>query len=121
MVTHMQSTIADCIGAAGGTPASLPDLLHLPLVEPIIRGAMAVQDDAPPPGYYIHEVGGAPMGMREETSVVDRYNRLWRCRNVLVVDGACWPSSGWQAPTLTMMAITRRACQHALSPGSDCG
>ena len=121
MVTHMQSTIADCIGTAGGTPASLQDLLHLPLIEPVIRGAMAVQEDAPPPGYYIHEVGGAPMGMREETSVVDRYNRLWRCRNVLVVDGACWPSSGWQSPTLTMMAITRRACQHALSPGSDCG
>ena len=121
MVTHMQTTIADCIEAAGGTAASLPELLHFPLVEPVVRGAIALQEDAPPPGYYIHEVGGAPMGLREETSVVDRYNRLWRCRNVLVVDGACWPSSGWQSPTLTMMAITRRACQHALSPGSDCG
>ena len=121
MVTHMQDTIRDCIDIAGGTPASLADLLHLPFVEPVVRGAIAVQEDAPPPGYYIHEVGGAPMGLREETSVVDSCNRLWRCRNVLVVDGACWPSSGWQSPTLTMMAITRRACLEALRPASDCG
>ncbi|MBL6801063.1 MAG: GMC oxidoreductase, partial [Synechococcus sp. BS307-5m-G37] len=121
MVTHMQNTIRDCIDIAGGTPASLADLLHLPFVEPVVRGAIAVQEDAPPPGYYIHEVGGAPMGLREETSVVDSCNRLWRCRNVLVVDGACWPSSGWQSPTLTMMAITRRACLEALRPASDCG
>ena len=121
MVTHMQDTILDCIGVAGGTPASLPDLLHLPFVEPFVRDALAVQDDAPPPGYYIHEVGGAPMGLCEDTSVVDPYNRLWRCRNVLVVDGACWPSSGWQSPTLTMMAVTRRACLEALKPASDCG
>ena len=119
MVTHMQGTIEDCIGVAGGTPASLPDLIHLPFVEPLIRGAIAVQEDSPPPGYYIHEVGGAPMGHSEQTSVVDAYNRLWRCRNVLVVDGACWPSSGWQSPTLTMMAITRRACLEALKPA--CG
>ena len=39
--------------------------------------------------------------------------------NVLVVDGACWPSSGWQSPTLTMMAITRRACLAAVMPGND--
>lgn len=121
MVTHMQNTIRDCIDIAGGTSASLADLLHLPFVEPVVRGAIAVQEDAPPPGYYIHEVGGAPMGLREETSVVDSCNRLWRCRNVLVVDGACWPSSGWQSPTLTMMAITRRACLEALRPASDCG
>ncbi|HJL68562.1 MAG TPA: GMC oxidoreductase, partial [Prochlorococcaceae cyanobacterium Gl_MAG_24] len=55
------------------------------------------------------------MGESEECSVLDRWNRLWRCPNVLVVDGACWPTSAWQSPTLTMMAITRRACLEALS------
>ena len=118
MVRDMQRTIQDCIAVAGGTAASLPDLVHLPLVEPIVRSAAAVQKDAPPPGYYIHEVGGAAMGNHEDTSVVDRWNRLWRCPNVLVVDGACWPSSGWQSPTLTMMGITRRACQDAVRPAS---
>ena len=38
---------------------------------------------------------------------------------VLVVDGACWPSSGWQSPTLTMMAIARRACLEAVKPRND--
>ena len=118
MVRDMQSTIQDCIAVTGGTAASLADLVHLPLVEPIVRGAAAVQDEAPPPGYYIHEVGGAAMGDHEDASVVDRWNRLWRCPNVLVVDGACWPSSGWQSPTLTMMAITRRACLQAVRPGN---
>ena len=116
MVRDMQRTIQDCIAVAGGTAASLADLVHLPLIEPIVRSAAAVQDDAPPPGYYIHEVGGAAMGHHENTSVVDRWNRLWRCPNVLVVDGACWPTSAWQSPTLTMMAISRRATRLALRP-----
>ena len=30
--------------------------------------------------------------------------------DVLVTDGACWPTSGWQPPTLTIMAVTARAC-----------
>ncbi len=119
MVQDMQNTIEDCINVAGGASTSLADQLHLPLVKPLVGKALAAQEDAPPPGYYIHEVGGAPMGKSEEHSVVDRWNRLWRCPNVLVVDGACWPSSGWQSPTLTMMAITRRACLAAVTPGSD--
>ena len=57
-----------------------------------------------------HEVGGAAMGFSEEESVVNKSNQLWRCKNVLVLDGACWPTSSWQSPTLTMMAISRRAC-----------
>ena len=118
MVQHMQSTIQDCIHVAGGLSTSLADQVHLPLVKPLVAKALAAQEDAPPPGYYIHEVGGAAMGANEEHSVVDRWNRLWRCPNVLVVDGACWPSSGWQSPTLTMMAITRRACLAAVTPGN---
>ena len=55
------------------------------------------------------------MGKQASESVVDPDNRLWGCRNVLVVDGACWPTSAWQSPTLTMMAIARRACSRALS------
>ena len=61
-------------------------------------------------GDYIHEVGGAPMGLNEEKSGVDKFNRWWRCKNVLVLDGACWPTSSWQCATLTMMALSRRAC-----------
>ena len=80
----------------------------------LFDNAIAFNEEAPPPGYYIHEVGGAAMGTNENNSVVDNWNRLWRCKNVLVVDGACWTTSGWQSPTLTMMAITRRACLEAI-------
>jgi len=119
MVRHMRQTMGDAVAAAGGTLLPLTDLVKAPLIEPLLRRSAALGDGAAPPGYYIHEVGGAGMSAGENEGVVDRWNRLWRCRNVLVVDGACWPSSGWQSPTLTMMAITRRACQRAIRPGSD--
>tara|TARA_B100002051_G_C16743959_1_gene646213 strand:- start:3032 stop:4675 length:1644 start_codon:yes stop_codon:yes gene_type:complete len=115
MTAHMRRTIAACIQAAGGQAQPIQDLFRLPLIEPFLKGAVALSDQAAPPGYYIHELGGAPMGNCEQTSVVDERNRLWRVRNVLVVDGACWPTSAWQSPTLTMMAVTRRACLTAVN------
>ena len=115
MVTHMRASIKACIDAAGGEAQPIKDLFHLPFVEPFLDGAVALSDGAAPPGYYIHEVGGAAMGSNETSSVLDSFNRLWRVPNVLVVDGACWPSSAWQSPTLTMMALSRRACLLALS------
>ena len=69
----------------------------------------------PPPGAFVHEVGGARMGSDPSASVVDSRNRCWGVPNVLVTDGACWPTSGWQSPTLTIMAITSRACDLAVS------
>jgi choline dehydrogenase-like flavoprotein len=33
-------------------------------------------------------------------------------KNVFVTDGACFVSQGCQNPTLTMMAITARACDY---------
>ena len=65
---------------------------------------------APPPGAAVHEVGGARMGDDPRASVVDARNRCWGMPNVLVTDGACWPTSGWQPPTLTILALTARAC-----------
>ena len=118
MVQHMQKTMQSAITAAGGVLRPLQDLIHMPFIEPLVTSSAATSDQAPPPGYYIHEVGGAAMGDHEDNSVVDRFNRLWRCSNVLVVDGACWPTSAWQSPTLTMMAITRRACQEAVRTGN---
>ena len=115
MVRHMRVSIQACIDAAGGEAKSIKELFYLPLVEPFLDGAVALSDGAAPPGYYIHEVGGAAMGSSETNSVVDSFNRLWRAPNVLIVDGACWPTSAWQSPTLTMMALTRRACLVALS------
>jgi choline dehydrogenase-like flavoprotein len=116
MVNHMHSMMAEAIALGGGEIQALTDLIKMPLIEPMIANMEAMKTGAPPPGYYVHELGGAPMGNDENNSVVDPWNRLWRCPNVLVVDGSCWASSAWQSPTLTMMAITRRACLQAVRP-----
>ena len=110
MAKHMEYTIGKSITAANGEMKNINELTNIPLGSLLTKNLIAFSDSPPPPGYYIHEVGGAPMGVDEENSVVDKFNRLWRCKNVLVLDGACWPTSSWQSPTLTMMALSRRAC-----------
>ncbi|MGH9389078.1 MAG: GMC oxidoreductase, partial [Vicinamibacteria bacterium] len=64
------------------------------------------------PGSAIHEIGGAGMGHDSGTSVLDRFGRCWDAPNVLVTDGACFPSGCSQNVTLTVMALTVRACDH---------
>ncbi len=113
MVAHMQQRMEAVVAAAGGRIRPIEDLFVLPLVEPLVRHSLAVRPEPPPPGYYIHELGGARMAARAEAGVVDPWNRCWGADNVLVTDGSCWPSAGWQSPTLTEMAITWRACEAA--------
>lgn len=67
------------------------------------------------PGSAIHEVGGARMGTDPETSIVDQNNQCWQAKGLYVTDGACFPSIGLQNPTLTIMALTARATNHARS------
>jgi choline dehydrogenase-like flavoprotein len=113
MVAHMHARMQEVVAAAGGTIRPIEDLFRLPLLEPLVRRSPAVRPEAPPPGYYIHELGGARMSARAEDGVVDPWNRCWGASNVLVTDGACWPTAGWQSPTLTEMAVTWRACEAA--------
>tara|TARA_Y100001968_G_scaffold224731_1_gene207439 strand:- start:80 stop:1723 length:1644 start_codon:yes stop_codon:yes gene_type:complete len=115
MVTEMSRMIELIINSGKGTIIPANEILQIPFTKQILNKSVAIKNDAPPPGYYIHEVGGAPMGNNKEKSVVDKWNRLWECSNVLIVDGACWPTSSWQSPTLTMMAIAKRACEKAIS------
>ncbi len=65
-----------------------------------------------PPGFCIHEVGTARMGSDAKTSILNKWNQAWDAKNVFVTDGACYASIGCQNPTLTMMAITARACDY---------
>jgi choline dehydrogenase-like flavoprotein len=113
MVAHMHGRMEAVVSAAGGQVAPIEELFVLPLLEPWIRSSLAVGQGPPPPGYYIHELGGAPMAERPERGVVNAFNQCWTAPEVLVVDGACWPAAGWQSPTLTEMAITWRACAAA--------
>lgn len=66
------------------------------------------------PGSAVHEVGGARMGADPETSVVDPHNQCWDAKGLYVTDGAAFPSIGIQNPTLTILALTARACDHAI-------
>lgn len=67
-----------------------------------------------PPGLAVHECGTARMGNDPRTSVLDQNNQCWDAKGLYVTDGASFPSQGSQNPTLTIMALTARACNHAL-------
>jgi len=66
------------------------------------------------PGLGIHEMGTARMGRSAKTSVLNSTNQVWDCPNVFVTDGACMTSAGCQNPSLTYMALTARAADHAV-------
>jgi choline dehydrogenase-like flavoprotein len=68
-----------------------------------------------PPGMTMHECGTARMGLDPSTSVLDPHNQCWEARGLYVTDAACFPSQGTQNPTLTILALTARACDHALT------
>ncbi|RCT53999.1 GMC oxidoreductase [Winogradskyella sp. KYW1333] len=65
------------------------------------------------PGLGIHEMGTARMGRDPKTSVLNKYNQVHSVKNVFVTDGAAMTSAGCQNPSLTYMALTARAAEHA--------
>ena len=65
-------------------------------------------------GDGIHEMGTARMGNDPKTSVLNKWNQVWDAPNVFVTDGACMTSSACQNPSLTYMALTARAANHAV-------
>jgi choline dehydrogenase-like flavoprotein len=58
-------------------------------------------------------MGGAPMGKDPKTSILNEYNQVHEVKNVFVTDGACMSSAACQNPSLTYMALTARAVDHA--------
>ena len=67
-----------------------------------------------PPGLCIHEMGTARMGRDPKTSVLNAYNQCHDVPNLFVTDGAAMASSACQNPSITYMALTARACDHAV-------
>jgi choline dehydrogenase-like flavoprotein len=67
------------------------------------------------PGGSIHEMGTARMGRDPRTSVLNAHNQVWEAPNVYVTDGACMTSSSCVNPSLTYMALTARAADHAVN------
>lgn len=66
------------------------------------------------PGRGIHEMGTARMGRDPKTSVLNKWNQIWDAPNVFVTDGSFMTSGGCQNPSLTYMAFTARAADHAV-------
>ncbi|ROQ17996.1 choline dehydrogenase-like flavoprotein [Marinimicrobium koreense] len=67
------------------------------------------------PGMGIHEMGTARMGRDPKTSVLNAHNQVWDAPNVYVTDGACMTSASCVNPSLTYMALTARAVDHAVN------
>ena len=97
---HMQKTFTDIIEAMGGRVKSAPQT----------DGAKAIS----PGGSIIHEVGGAIMGERSQTSVTNRWGQTWDVKNLFVTDGAVFASNADKNPTLTIMALAWRSADHIL-------
>lgn len=95
MRKHMQDSAAEMLEAAGFKDVNTYDAESYP-------------------GLGIHEMGTARMGNDPKTSVLNKWNQVWDAPNVFVTDGACMTSAGCQNPSLTYMALTARAANHAV-------
>ena len=66
-------------------------------------------------GRGIHEMGSARMGKDAKTSVLNSFNQVWDAPNLFVTDGSFMTSAACQNPSLSYMAFTARAADHAVS------
>ena len=66
------------------------------------------------PRWASHEVGCARMGTDPAASVLTPFQQAHDVPNLLVMDASGFPSSGWSNPTLTIMALAVRSCDHLL-------
>ena len=66
-------------------------------------------------GQGIHEMGTARMGADPKTSVLNKWNQVWDAPNVFVTDGSFMTSANCVNPSLTYMAFTARAVDHAVT------
>jgi len=84
--------------------------------EEILRAAgaevMSTGGQMTAPGRIIHELGTARMGNDPKTSVLNKFNQMHDVKNVFVTDGASFVSSANHNPTLTILALTMRACEY---------
>jgi len=98
---HMQQTFVDLITGMGGTCLGRP-------IDPTGKKAISVG------GQIVHEVGGARMGSDPLKSVTNKYSQCWDSPNVFITDGATFCSNSHKNPTLTIMALAWRACDHLM-------
>jgi choline dehydrogenase-like flavoprotein len=102
---------AGCRVNFAGTPLGLDSDRVFPDADPISRFFFRREfRKSVAMGTAIHECGGARMGDDPAHSVLNAYNQTWDVPNLFITDGSCFVSSGTVGPTLTIMALTARAC-----------
>lgn len=70
-------------------------------------------DEMSMPGEGIHEMGTARMGNDPSQSVLNKHNQTHDVANLYVTDGSFMTSAACVNPSLTYMAFTARAADHA--------
>jgi choline dehydrogenase-like flavoprotein len=99
-IAYAQQNFADMIEAAGGKVSRPPEK----------DGAKAMTAG----GSVKHEIGVTRMSADPKDGVTNSYGQLWDCPNVFVADGGTFVSNPYKNPTLTILALAWRACDHLL-------
>jgi choline dehydrogenase-like flavoprotein len=97
------------------TPAGFPRGEGSPTANPAPRPAGDAGGTATkrrPLGTMIHEVGTARMSANPKDGVLNSYCQTHDIPNLYVFGGNAFPSTGDKHPTLTMMALAARGCDH---------
>jgi choline dehydrogenase-like flavoprotein len=115
LMAHFQANAEELFHKAGGE--MLPDMGRTGPVG--FPGAPGSPDTATGPmkdklGGSIHEVGTARMSADPKTGVLNSFCRSHDISNLYVFGGNAFCSTGDKHPTLTMLALTARGCDHLL-------
>jgi choline dehydrogenase-like flavoprotein len=101
-------------GMGRGGPVGFPGAPGSPDARPARGGARTEPGGRRPLGGSIHEVGTARMSANPKDGVLNSYCRTHDIPNLYVFGGNAFPSTGDKHPTLTMMALAARGCDHLL-------
>jgi choline dehydrogenase-like flavoprotein len=70
--------------------------------------------NASAPRWAVHEAGMARMGNDPKKSVLDQFQQTHDIKNLFVMDASGFTSNPCQNPTLTIMALCVRSCDHLM-------
>ena len=60
-------------------------------------------------------MGGCRMGSDPKTSVLNEVGQAWDVKNLFVTDGATFVSNADKNPTLSILALAWRSCDHIVA------
>lgn len=119
MYAHFYEKAAEWFKAAGGETIAAAPPITAPM--PAGEGPGSRKPSLGVPGGTIHEVGTSRMSANARDGVLNSYCQTHDISNLYVFGGGAFPSTGDKHPTLTMMALTARGCDHLIAqtrPGS---